>query len=105
MPEDEYNALVDTGATASCIDSELAEHLDLPVVDQEEIAGVQGVSVVTVHLAQIFVPALHFTIYGRFSGVHLAKSGRPYGALIGRTFLRRFVMRYDGTTGKVSLSR
>ena len=42
---------------------------------------------VTVHLAQIYVPSLDFTVYGRFSAVHLAAGGQAHQALIGRTFL------------------
>lgn len=55
------------------------------------------------HLAQIFVPALSFTLYGMFAGVHLAAGGQEHFALIGRDFLRHFIMRYDGGTGAVSL--
>lgn len=57
------------------------------------------------HLARIFVPALRFTIYGMFAGVHLTAGGQQRFALIGRTFLRNFIMSYDGTTGAVSLRR
>ena len=97
-------ALVDTGATESCIDSELAEKLNLPIVNQEELAGVSGITNVNVHLAQIYVPELDRTIYGRFDGVHLAAGGQPYSALIGRTFLRHYKMNYDGQTGVVILT-
>ena len=104
LPEHLHVALVDTGATASCIDSRLAELLRLPVVDQERIAGAQGVSTANVHLAHIYVPALRFTIQGTFSGVHLAAGGQPYQALLGRTFLQYFTMTYEGRTGAVTIS-
>ena len=81
-------ALVDTGATESCIDSELAANLNLPIVNRHKLSGVGGVTDVNVHLAQIYIPELAWTIYGRFDGVHLAAGGQPYSALIGRTFLR-----------------
>lgn len=97
-------ALVDTGAVESCIDSELAESLYLPVVDRVEIAGAGGITEVNVHLAQIYVPELACTIYGRFSSVHLAAGGQPHYALIGRTFLRHYKMNYDGPTGVVILT-
>ena len=104
LPNSLYHALVDTGATESCIDSELAGILALPVVDQRGIAGVQGASTANVHLAQIHVPELQLTVYGRFSGVHLAAGGQPHKALLGRTFLRNCVMTYDGRTGSVTIS-
>jgi predicted aspartyl protease len=104
LPEIRLPALVDTGATESCIDSVLATRLGLPVVDQWAIAGVQGESKVDVHLAQIYVPELDFTVAGRFSGVHLSDGGQPHSALIGRTFLQNFTMVYGGRTGTVTIS-
>ena len=41
---------------------------------------------------------------GRFAGVHLRAGGQPHFALIGRTFLEDFTMRYEGKTGMVTLS-
>lgn len=97
-------ALVDTGATESCIDSSLAMSLTLPVVNRMEVSGVHGRKEVNVYLAQIHVPSLPFTIYGNFAGVDLKAGGQPHSALIGRTFLRMFKMEYDGKTGKVTIS-
>jgi len=97
-------ALVDTGASQSCIDSMLATQLGLPVVDKITIAGVSGGQEVNVHLAQVHVPALNWTIYGLFAGVHLAAGGQAHKALIGRTFLQGFTMVYEGKTGLVTIS-
>ena len=55
------------------------------------------------HLAQIHAPELNFTVYGAFAGVLLRAGGQPHAALLGRTFLRRFTMTYEGETGAVSL--
>ena len=104
LPSSPLPALVDTGAGESCIDSELAATLNLPIVNRREIAGAGGVTEVNVHLAQIYVPELAWTIYGRFSGVHLAAGGQWHYALIGRTFLRHFNMHYAGPTGVVILT-
>ena len=101
LPELELPALVDTGATESCIDSALARKLQLPAVDTVRIAGIQGASETVVYLAQIYVPALDYTIFGRFSGVHLVSGGQPHSALLGRTFLRNFILTYEGRTGEV----
>lgn len=94
-------ALVDTGANDSCIDDLLAVQLNLPVIDEQEIAGVGGQLKVKIYLAQIHIPALKETIYGTFAGVRLAAGGQIHKALIGRTFLRGFIMIYDGITGSV----
>lgn len=104
LPSTEFHALVDTGALESCIDSGVASTLGLPIVDRQKVAGVHGSADVNVHLAQIYVPALELTTFGRFSGVHLRAGGQPHSALIGRTFLRAFTMIYNGGTGSVILS-
>jgi hypothetical protein len=97
-------ALVDTGATTSCIDNLLAVELGLPVVDRMPIAGVGGQHLANMYLAQIHVPALNRTLYGTFAGVNLRDGGQPHSALMGRTFLRHYRMVYDGPTGKVTIS-
>lgn len=103
LPSQEYLALVDTGATASCIDSQVALNLGLPVIDQESVAGVHGSLKVNVQLAQIHIPSLGFTQIGEFSGVHLHAGGQPHSALLGRTLLQFMKMIYDGTTGAVTI--
>ena len=100
----DVRALVDTGALESCIDSVLAAQLNLPIVDRRYISGAHGAEKVNMHLAQIHVPALRFTIYGTFAGVHLKAGGMVHQALIGRTFLRNVTMVYEGLTGTVSIS-
>jgi hypothetical protein len=97
-------ALVDTGATTSCIDNLLAVELGLPVVDRMQIAGVGGQHLANMYLAQIHVPALNRTLYGSFAGVNLRDGGQPHSALMGRTFLRHYRMVYDGPTGNVTIS-
>ena len=100
----DVNALVDTGASESCIDSILAAQLNLPTVDRRDLAGAHGAEKVNMHLAQIHVPSLRLTIYGTFAGVHLKAGGMIHQALIGRTFLRNVTMVYEGLTGTVSIS-
>jgi hypothetical protein len=103
LPTNDIHALVDTGAGESCIDSGLAMTLNLPIVDRRMTAGVHGAKEVNVHLAQIFIPGLAFTIYGPFCAVDLAAGGQVHLALIGRSFLRNFTMIYEGRTGSVTL--
>ena len=105
LPTQLHHALVDTGAFASCIDSHLAAVLNLPIINQQPMAGVHGAANVNVHLAQIEVPSLGLTIRGRFFGVHLTAGGQPHRAIIGRTFLRDMRLSYDGSTGEVILER
>ncbi len=56
LPEQDFLALVDTGASESCIDSDLAIALNLPIIDQSEASGVHGRLAVNLHVAQIYIP-------------------------------------------------
>ena len=56
------------------------------------------------HLAQIHIPELSFTIWERFAGVNLQAGGQPHVVLIGRTFLRHVTLHYEGATGKVTIT-
>jgi hypothetical protein len=62
------HALVDTGASESCIDSLLASQLNLPIVDRRHVSGSAGPHEVNVYLAQVYIPSLAFTIHGAFAG-------------------------------------
>jgi predicted aspartyl protease len=99
----DMGALVDTGASMSCIDRGLAMQLNLPVVNRQSIAGVQGKGEVNMHLGHIFVPSLKVLMTGQFAAVDLRGGGQPHLALIGRDFLSRFKMSYDGRTGEVEI--
>lgn len=97
-------AIVDTGATESCIDIQLATTLQLPITDRRQLARVGGLHSADVYLAQVHVPTLSFTVYGAFTGVNLAAGGIPHRVLLGRTFLQHFSMDYDGVSGTVMIS-
>jgi predicted aspartyl protease len=98
-------ALVDTGATESCIDETLAESLNLTVVDRIDIAGVGGTHKANLYLAHIDIPAIALTDWGRFAGVKLAEGGQHHRVIIGRTLLSMVIMIYDGRDGSVKIAR
>ena len=105
LPPDLFSALVDTGASGNSIDAELASDLRLPVIYyDEEVSGSAGKHKADIYLAQIHIPELNRTISGQFVGVRLAAGGQLHRAIIGRSFLRDFVLRYDGRTGEVTIS-
>ena len=104
LPGEDFHALVDTGASESCIDSEVADRLGLPVVEEIKMASALGEGTVNVYLAQIYIPQLKLILNGRFSGVHLHKTKLKHRALLGRTFLLRAHMVYTGKTGSVVIS-
>jgi hypothetical protein len=103
LPQNLIGALVDTGASESCIDAALAMSLNLPIVDLRTIAGVGGAHNLNMHLAHVHIPSLGFTIYGAFAGVSLRAGGQQHQALLGRTFLQNFTMIYEGRTGTVTI--
>ncbi len=105
LPNVSLPALVDTGATLSCIDSSLAERLQLPVVDKKSVIGVHGPVETNFYAAQIYTPALQLVTHGIFAGLPLISSGQLHYALIGRSFLKGFTMRYEGRTGRVTISK
>ena len=97
-------ALVDTGASNSCIDSTLAKELGLPIVDEDTVGGVGGALRVDVYWAQLYVPTLEMGFSGPVAGVHLNEGQQRHAVLIGRDFLEHFTMVYEGNTGSVRIS-
>ena len=103
LPDQEYPALIGTGASESCIDSELAAILELPIVDRIKVAGVGGTEELNLHAAQISIPDMALNLYGRFAGVHLVAGGQNHRALLGRSFLLHCDMTYNGAAGSVTI--
>lgn len=99
-----WPALIDTGASESCIDNELAKSLGLTQIDVITIAGVGGPQDHPVYLCSILIPSLNLAQYGRFAGVNLALGGQTHKVLLGRTFLNGTIMIYDGIRGQVTLA-
>lgn len=93
-------ALIDTGATHSCVDERLAIGLNLPVIDRRQVAGVAGSIIHNIYLAQMVIIGLNMTYRGRFIGVDLSGN---CNALIGREFLSEAIMIYDGIGGTITL--
>ena len=98
-------ALVDTGARESCIDSSLAKDLDLPTFDRQNVSGVSGRIEVDYHFAQIHIESLRFVLRGQYAGVPMLSSGLTYPIVLGRSFLSYVKMVYDGPTGDVEVIR
>lgn len=91
-PDDEapvlVTALVDSGADLCVVPAALAQHLDLPLTDVLQVAGVGGAQrSATVHAAAI-------NLAGRRELVEVVALGDEM--LVGRNFLRSFVATLDG---------
>ncbi len=101
--EYEWDALVDTGASTSCIDVEIADILGLPIVDRKPMGGVFGFEMANIHLGLLNVTALGHTSVGMFCALPL---GEVLGvrAILGREFLSHYSMHYDGRIGRVTIT-
>ena len=104
VPSTIYPALVDTGARDSCIDTSIAQALNLPIEAERQISGTSGTHASTIYRAQVYIPVLGETISGEFYGVVMTGGGHYQRAIIGRDFLLGYVLHYDGRTGEVTIS-
>lgn len=94
-------ALIDTGATVSCIDEKFAVSLGLRIVDRKEIGGVAGRKEHNVHLGTISVEDLnHYEMIG-LVGVTLIPQ---VPIILGRDFLFDKLMVYDGKNGRLVIT-
>jgi hypothetical protein len=97
------NALIDTGASDSCIDNALAKSLSLKVIDCRPFGGVAGKADHDIYLGQIIVDNLRMQKNGRLVGVEMG--GTHTQMIVGRDFLDNLIMIYDGASGTVTLAR
>jgi predicted aspartyl protease len=97
-------ALIDTGASRTCIDDTVAERLGFPVVDVVKMASASH----SQHNANVY--PIKFEVVGfpikmdiaRAMGANLQSQG--YLLLIGRDVLSRMTLHYNGLSGQFTLS-
>jgi len=97
-------ALIDTGATSTCIDEDVAKQLNLPVVDVVTIASASHAETnQNVHPALIEVVGIAIKFNAlRAIGVPLTAQGLQ--VLIGRDLLQHCTLFSNGVTGSFTLS-
>lgn len=97
-------ALIDTGASDTCIEEQTARDLGLPVVDQVTMASAsQSSSPRNVYPITIEITGLPFPMNApRAIGAELAPQGLIL--LIGRDALQFCTLFYNGITGEITLS-
>ncbi|PYR22297.1 MAG: hypothetical protein DMF95_30965 [Acidobacteria bacterium] len=103
-PSQLVEALIDTGAGDSCIDEDLAQQLQLPLIDHQDGSGIGGKEKFNVYLGHVRIAALGIIQYGRFMGVKLKAGNQPHQALLGRTLFQGMLLVYDGRDGSVRLA-
>jgi len=97
-------ALIDTGASVTCIDETAAQQLKLPVVDVVTIGSASHASAqASVYPISIDIAGLPISIDApRAVGAALASQGLLL--LIGRDVLQFCTLFYNGITGEITLS-
>ncbi len=97
-------ALIDTGASSTCVDEGIALQLSLPVVDVVKVMSASHSStqqnVYPIHIEFAGIP-IEFDV-PRAIGAPLAAQG--IGVLIGRDALAHCTLFYNGLTGEFTLS-
>ena len=97
---EKIRALLDTGASSTCIDRDLAAALDLPVVGKAGIGGALSHQDVNVYRARIDIPGVDFS--GTVDMPAIARPGRDR-MLLGRDILRGLVFTWNGPAGTVTV--
>jgi predicted aspartyl protease len=97
-------ALIDTGASSTCIDEQAAQQLQLPVVNVVNVASASHSSTPqNVYPIQIEVAGLPISIEAP-NAIGAALSAQGLLALIGRDVLQHCTLFYNGLTGEITLS-
>ncbi len=95
-------ALIDTGASSTCITMAMARILNLPYQDRRTVDVAGGSVMGRVFLARLFVPAL---IFGDICQVIAIQGGSDEQTpLLGRNFLQHLVFTMDGPAREFRLS-
>ena len=97
-------AMFDTGATSTCIDEEVAAQLKLPTIDIGKITSASHAEhPCNIHPVQLVFPQFGLNVeVPRAAGLNLKSQG--LAALIGRDFLSRCTLFYNGVDGSITLS-
>lgn len=96
-------ALIDTGATVTCVDEEVANTLDLPVRDVVTMVSATEETEQSVYPIQMDVAGSDLTIdASKAVGASLQEQGLV--ALIGRDVLSQTTFHYNGPAGEYTLS-
>ncbi len=95
-------ALIDTGASVTCIDDAVAQQLGLPVIDVMQMVSASHTTQQNVYPVSITIATnLRFDL-SRVMGANLQPQG--LAVLIGRDLLSICTLHYNGTSGEFTLA-
>jgi len=98
-------ALLDTGASLNSISISVAKAVGLMQTDEQTIRHVSGLETVPVFQGKIAIPQLNDVIIGEFFGGSPGAAIGGYQVLLGRPFLKKYILNYEGRQGRFSLSK
>jgi predicted aspartyl protease len=97
-------ALIDTGASDTCIDDSVARRLGLPVVDVVNVSSASHASTLqSVYPIKIAIEGFSVSIEAP-TAIGAALSSQGLIALIGRDLLQYCTLFYNGVSGELTLS-
>jgi len=99
-----FTAMIDSGASISCINIGAAQQLGLPQVSSTQLGGVGGSSEAPIYAAALVLPEYNVTV----DPVQIAGVGNPLPGvdmLIGRDILRMLDFDYRGSEGKFTITQ
>ncbi len=102
-PAESGFALIDTGASHTCIDDEVAKRLNLPVIDVAMMTSASHTATQqSIYPVQIDIIGMVGIASPRTMGANLAPQGLLL--LIGRDVLMHGLLIYNGATGQITFS-
>lgn len=99
----ESGAMIDTGASDTCVDYRIAHALKLRQIDQRTIGTVGGPIEVAVFLGVLDIPQLQYKRLTRFFAPKIERIN--YSVLIGRSVLSEYIFTYDGPANVCHFAR
>jgi len=102
IPQKKVLALIDTGATCTCIDSSVAKELELVSFDAKKVQTAGGEDLQAAYDVSVVLPlAKHMGIQVQVLEAKL--TNQPYSALLGRDILRECTLIYNGWNNSYQL--
>lgn len=101
-----YSALLDTGATATCISQKVVSDLKLTPIGKAQMISASHVVAANQYLFTVAVPtglqqqstglvSGNFTIFDNLNGLEFAATGSAYDVLLGMDVIRRGSLKID----------
>lgn len=94
-------ALIDTGATNTCVDVDIIKQLKIPAINSIKVYTPSGEAEQTIHpvIIRLSIGTFNFN-----SAIGSILKKQNIIALLGRDILQNCVLNYNGLTGNISLS-